>query len=595
MRQRAAAAARRRRVDVEDLLPLYVNADYAFWRNIWRGIRHAMIGEIEIKRHGAVYLPRMESMDDDQWYAYLERAVFYNMVYRTVTGLTGAIFRRDPRLLKAGPKLKKLSERISKDGLSLALFTKVAAQEMLSVGRYGVLLDKAQSDDPTVTPFFAGYTTENVLDWTTAEIDGKTELDYILLREFKVDRRLTVPSGAKLKGNVVYEPNPTYGQLFQRYRVLRLTYNEEALKWEYTQELYERDHQDSNLSEDPIIVKPLRFGVPFQRIPFRFFNATTNLSDIEKPPILDILTLNLSHYRTYAQLEHGRFFTANPVYYVSGGNEDDDYHIGPSVVWQIDAGQTAGLIEFNGQGLKSLENALKTKEDQVASLGGRLLGESANAGQSDNQVKIKDRNEQSLLLNVTTVLNENFTYLLREMALWLNDRSSTKDGDKIIELGVEQLVFRVNQDFLLDNAAAREFRAITMMYQAGVVPIEVIYEYFLKAEVIPEYMEMEQFIALLEDAANFPNNPDIDAQKEGFANAADRDAFNLQQAELDHESEEGDKQRRSAEKVARQAPKIPAVPGQAVHANAVDPGPPGKTTPAPAAPKRKSGAAKPKA
>jgi hypothetical protein len=595
MRQRAAAAARRRRVDVEDLLPLYVNADYAFWRNIWRGIRHAMIGEVEIKRHGAVYLPRMESMDDDQWYAYLERAVFYNMVYRTVTGLTGAIFRRDPRLLKAGPKLKKLSERISKDGLSLALFTKVAAQEMLSVGRYGVLLDKAQSDDPTVTPFFAGYTTENILDWTTAEIEGKTELDYILLREFKVDRRLTVPSGAKLKGNVVYEPNPTYGQLFQRYRVLRLTYNDESLKWEYTQELYERDHQDSNLSEDPIIVKPLRFGVPFQRIPFRFFNATTNLPDIEKPPILDILTLNLSHYRTYAQLEHGRFFTANPVYYVSGGNEDDDYHIGPSVVWQIDAGQTAGLIEFNGQGLKSLENALKTKEDQVASLGGRLLGESANAGQSDNQVKIKDRNEQSLLLNVTTVLNENFTYLLREMALWLNDRSSTKDGDKIIELGVEQLVFRVNQDFLLDNAAAREFRAITMMYQAGVVPIEVIYEYFLKAEVIPEYMEMEQFIALLEDAANFPNNPDIDAQKEGFANAADRDAFNLQQAELDHESEEGDKQRQSAEKISKQQPKIPPVPGQAVHANAVDPGPPGKTTPAPAAPKRKSGAAKPKA
>jgi hypothetical protein len=167
-------------------------------------------------------------------------------------------------------------------------------------------------------------------------------------------------------------------------------------------------------------------------------------------------------------LEHGRFFTANPVYYVSGGNEDDDFYIGPSVVWQIEAGQTAGLIEFNGQGLKSLENALATKEDQVASLGGRLLGESANAGQSDNQVKLKDRNEQSLLLNVTTVLNENFTYLLQEMAAWLNDKATSKDGDLVIELGVDELVFRVNQDFLLDNAAAREFRAVTMMYQAGI-------------------------------------------------------------------------------------------------------------------------------
>jgi hypothetical protein len=264
-------------------------------------------------------------------------------------------------------------------------------------------------------------------------------------------------------------------------------------------------------------------------------------------------------------------------------------------VWQIDAGQNAGIIEFNGQGLKSLETALKTKEDQVASLGGRLLGESANAGQSDNQVKIKDRNEQSLLLNVTTVLNENFTYLLQEMSIWLNDRASTKDGDKQIELGIEELVFRVNQDFLLDNAAAREFRAVTMMYQAGILPVEVIYEYFLKAEVIPEYMEMDQFIALLEDAKNFPNNPDIDAQNEGFANAADRDAFNLQQAELDHESEQGDLARKSAEKISKQQPKIPPVPHQAISANTVDPAPAVKTEPAPkpakGAPKPKRGAA----
>ena len=51
----------------------------------------------------------------------------------------------------------------------------------------------------------------------------------------------------------------------------------------------------------------------------------------------------------------------------------------------------------------------------------------------------------------------------------------------------ETLEFRVNQDFLLDGAAAREFRAISMMYKDGQLPVEVFYEYFLKAEVIPEY------------------------------------------------------------------------------------------------------------
>lgn len=559
MRQRASAAARRRRVDVENLAPAYVHADYANWREIWRGIRHAMIGEVEIKKHGNIYLPRMESMDDDQWSAYLERAVFYNMVYRTVTGLTGAIFRRDPRLLKAGPKLKKNIKRVSKDGLSLSLFSKVVAQEQLSVGRYGVLLDKAFSNDPLVTPFLAGYSTENILDWTEAEIEGRNEIDYVLLREFKTDRRLSIPASDGSSSDT----NPTYGQFFQRYRILRLAYNEENSRWEYFQELYERDNADADLSEFPEIFQPLVFGVPFKRIPFRIFNATTNLLDVEKPPVLDILTLNLAHYRTYAQLEHGRFFTANPVYYVSGGDEDDDYHIGPSVVWQVDSGESAGLIEYNGHGLKSLENSLVAKENQVASLGGRLLGDSANAGQSDNQIKLKDRNEQSLLLNVTTVQNENFTYLLQEMARWLNEP-------------YEDLVYRVNQDFLLDNAAAREFRAVTMMYQEGIIPIDIIYEFFLKAEVIPEYVDLETFKALLDDPSQFPNNSDIDARREGFADAAGRDRANLQDDEQEFESEEGDKDRSSAQKIAKDAPRIPPVPGQASAANTRDQAPAGK-------------------
>jgi hypothetical protein len=59
-----------------------------------------------------------------------------------------------------------------------------------------------------------------------------------------------------------------------------------------------------------------------------------------------------------------------------------------------------------------LKRRWRPKKTQVASLGGRLIGDSNTAGQSDNQVKLKDRNEQSLLLNVTTVINENFTDLL---------------------------------------------------------------------------------------------------------------------------------------------------------------------------------------
>jgi hypothetical protein len=560
--RKATYATRKTKQQLMESVPLFANWDYANWRLIWLAIRHAMIGEVEIKKYGQEYLPKPEGMDEGQYAAYLDRAVFYNMVYRTVTGLTGAVFRRAPRLLRATPKLTELTKRISKDGLSLQIFAKVITQEMLSTGRYGVLADKTGLDDFVAKPYLAGYTAENILDWTTTEIDGRDEFNYILLREFAVDRRLFTFVGDQA------EPNLAYGQLFVRYRILRLNYNEFESRWEYVQEVYSREDADADLTETPQVFTPQVYGVPMKRIPFRFFNATTNLGDIEKPPILDILTLNLSHYKTYAQLEHGRFYTANPVYYVSGGQEDDEYHIGPSVVWEIGNGEKAGIIEFNGQGLKSLENALIAKETQVASLGGRLLGDSNTAGQSDNQVKLKDRNEQSLLLNVTTILNENFTDLLIILAAWMNEDAS-------------KMEFRVNQDFLLDQAAAREFRAVTMMYQAGMIGIEIIYEYFLKADVIPEYVTLEMFTKMLEDQAQFPNNPDFESRQDGFpdsrAQRADELARDLDdeetsrlESELDTDVELADKASETAVKVAKEQPKLPAVPAAAQQANAVD-------------------------
>lgn len=562
--KQAHYAAIRSKQELMERAPAYTNWDYNNWRLIWAAIRHAMIGEVAIKAQGTDYLPMPDGMDDEQYSAYLDRAVFYNMVYRTVTGLTGAIFRRDPRLLNAGDKLKGLSKRISKDGLSLNIFTKVVAQEMLSVGRYGILVDKSASDLGISTkPYLAGYTCENILDWATTEIDGRDEYEYILLREFKPDRRPYTFEGTKAV------PNAAYGKLFINYRILRLVYSEEYERVIYQQEFYTRDGEDADLTEEPIVTTPMVFGVPMERIPFRFFNATTNLAEVEKPPVLDILTLNMSHYKTYAQLEHGLFYTANPVYYVSGGQEDDTYHIGPSVVWEIGHNEKAGILEYNGQGLNNLSKALEIKETQVASLGGRLLGDSKTAGQSDNQVKIKDRNEQSLLLNVTTVINENFTDLMAILSEWENEQPN------------ENLEFRVNQDFLLDQAAAREFRAITMMYEAGLLPIEIIYEYFLKADVIPEYVTLEMFTKMLEDAKQFPNNPDFESRRDGFPDAKSQRNDELQR-DLADTQVEGDQALQDAQnaadarenakdrKAAKEQPKIPAVPEAARQAQQRD-------------------------
>jgi hypothetical protein len=83
-------------------------------------------------------------------------------------------------------------------------------------------------------------------------------------------------------------------------------------------------------------------------------------------------------------------------------------------VWEVPSGETPGILEFKGEGLKTLERALNEKEQQIAAIGGRLMpGMSKSTSESDNQSHLREANEQSLLLNVMMALEEGMTMLVR--------------------------------------------------------------------------------------------------------------------------------------------------------------------------------------
>src|ERR1051326_3147997 len=47
-------------------------------------------------RLAPIYLPMLDGQDLAQYAAYVERALWYGATKRTVQGLTGAVFRKDP-------------------------------------------------------------------------------------------------------------------------------------------------------------------------------------------------------------------------------------------------------------------------------------------------------------------------------------------------------------------------------------------------------------------------------------------------------------------------------------------------------------------
>lgn len=584
---------------------IVVHPEYIYWRPDWQKLRDVIAGSREIKRKTELYLRRMPGQDDAAYARYLERAVYYNMTAQTQTGMLGQVFRRDPVIKGLPPKFKDtVVAGFAKDGSGHVNFTKTVMSEALAMGRYGVLVDIDSQPAQLAKSFAVGYATENILDWTVEDVNGSYQLTRVLLREFerKVSnaanqqnpwigaRNPSSPRGRAQTASVQTAATSRAGrqQGFVKssqyieaytyttiYRELLLVQDEDTGNWTYIQNVYEEDPQTSPRQTFTPNVR----GTNLNFIPFMFFGASSNGADVEKPPLLDIADLNISHYRTYADLEHGRIYTALPVYYAPTKDDEGagEYHIGPDMVWETPADSPPpGIIEFHGTGLRALETALNTKEQQIAAIGGRLMA-GAKSSESPNQTILREANEQSLLLNAITATDAGMREVVRWWLMWRDVPLAQSGATRYL----------INRAFLSSPVGARELRAMQMMYDDGVVPVEIFYTYLLKAEVLDADVSEEDFVSMLENPNSFVNVPDASARQRGYSS---------RQQELDQVSvaREADMQQQEIELQEREVvlmenappplpPKAPNPAGAALPARAGGPVPPrpgngGKTT-----------------
>ena len=120
---------------------LNVHPQYDYWKKSWEILRDTSRGSIAVKKKRKTYLPELDSQTADEYKSYLDRATYFNMVGRTVNGLTGTIFQRAPKVQDLPKRLLASTANITQDNKSLNDFTKLIAQEVITTGRYGVLQD----------------------------------------------------------------------------------------------------------------------------------------------------------------------------------------------------------------------------------------------------------------------------------------------------------------------------------------------------------------------------------------------------------------------------------------------------------------------
>jgi hypothetical protein len=127
---------------------------------------------------------------------------------------------------------------------------------------------------------------------------------------------------------------------------------------------------------------------------------------------------------------------------------------------------SAGMLEYSGAGMKSLETALEAKQHQMATLGAKLLEEQPTlAAETATAVLARHAGEHATLRTVAEAMEENLGRLLRIMGWWSGLEPTPLDVSASVTL---------NQDFLQVKAQPQEIQTALLTLQAG----EISYETF---------------------------------------------------------------------------------------------------------------------
>lgn len=466
--------------------PTHNEYDYHF--EDWITLRDVLMGQRQVKAQKTRYLPKRQGQTPEDYIEYLDRAVFFSITGKTLESLLGSIFRR-ATTFSLPPQLSYLLESATSDGQPLSSFVEHIASENLAVGRCGVLIDMAstpaqRSSAPYALipdrsgvnkPYFAFYRTEYILDWswTRDPLTNERILTKVVLAEYENDKE---------DKNVV--------------RVLRLVKNPEGMH-EYYQYVCEPDQVDS-----PAItpVFPTRNGVRLNRIPFFFFTPDGTESSPSQSPLLPIAELNISHYQSYAILESARNFVGTPQYWLkqAGGTDDNtQFYVSSNKIWLLGPEDAVGLLEYHGQGLTYLENALTSKEQQMASLGAKLYAnQRKQAALSSVQLQNTQNSEESILLKLVNTMNHQLTRMVQTIGWWLN----------VPESDIKEILVELNKNFDPPEIDARVLRSLQTLYETGLYPISMLYLTYKDAGMIPADMSMEEFKAALTAKGETPNS-----------------------------------------------------------------------------------------
>lgn len=408
--------------------------DYVASLGRWERIRDVVGGSDAVKAKGTTYLPALHEQESKDYERFKTRAVFFNATGRTLAALVGLLMRKTPELAN-DDALADFMADVDVQGTAFNEYVRAVVEEMNGPGHGGTLIDWS---DEEARPYFAHYLSEDVTNWNVERVAGRNVLTMLTLRE----------TGHTLNATTL-EHDET-----ETFRVFRLIDGRVELQVTTCISGAESTSETKELK---------RRGKALPAIPFVFHTLKGNKPTVCKPPLEDMAEINLSHYRTSADLENGRHVAGLPTPYAFGFDPKEDLTMGTTHAWISDNTEAkVGFLEFTGSGLTDLKDALKEKQEQMAIMGARMIEPEKREAEAFGTVKLRADAEQSTLVNVAETASATLSLCLQWAAWWTGTAATPRDL-------AETNFIVLSTDFVGAKMDGQTFTALVGAFQMGAI------------------------------------------------------------------------------------------------------------------------------
>ena len=445
-------------------------------------MRTVFQGDKAIKANAKTYVPKNKGVSDEDYNAIIQRSVFENFTEATAKGISGLIFAKEPTV-SVPASLEILKENIDMDDNTIVDLSQNIVNELMEVGRCGLLIDvpnidttgmtKPQTDALNIRAFTKLYKSETIINWRYESINSVNKLTLLVLHEVYEDWTDRFTSTLK-----------------NRYRVYSLIDNVCYV------EVYEQNDKvfENTMEMKLVIVK----GSTLNYIPF----IPLTYKDISiipvKPPLMDIANINLNYYGVAVERRNVIHFVGNPFFMGKGINTRDDkgnaltITLGSSIA-QIFQEPNADMkiVETQGTGLSFNESYLNDCKSTMAALGARLLVPEANAQISENTMQMKTAGYRATIMQIANTASRAITQALKIIAEW---EGTSKEQIKEVKL-------ELNTDYNLSEMDAQTITALVTAWQTGAIRQEDMFKKLQKGEIIESDISFEDYKSNLEVAS----------------------------------------------------------------------------------------------